>query len=306
MKKLWILSLGVFFLPLAVLAEARPLKVVATTETFADLARTITGEEAEIHAVASPKRNVHFIEPTPKDVLKLKKADLFIHAGLDLELWRLSLVDAAGNRKCFSGGEGEIDLSKGIRLLEVPTARLSRAEGDIHIYGNPHYWLGPENARVMATTIFEKMKEADPQNRERYEKNLSAFLEKLEQKIREWKNLSQPFRGVRVVTYHKSLSYFAEFVGLEIAGYVEPRPGIPPTAKHLAELSRIVREKGVKLILKEPYFENETPKRVAKETGAIVLEVAHGVRETKEAVDYFSLFGDNIRRIREALQVKGG
>ncbi|MBI1992501.1 MAG: zinc ABC transporter substrate-binding protein, partial [Candidatus Omnitrophica bacterium] len=165
------------------IGAAERLKVVATLSTFADLAETIGGEHVEVSSIASPKFNPHFIEPKPSDVLKVKRADLFVHAGLDLELWRWPLVDAAGNREVMPGAAHELDLSRGIELLEVPSRPLSRLEGDIHLYGNPHYWLQPENAKTMARAIAEKLSALDPAHAGDYRKSLDAFLARLQEKI---------------------------------------------------------------------------------------------------------------------------
>jgi len=155
--------------------SAAPLKVVTTLSTFADLVKNIGGEHVEVSYVASPKFNPHFIEPKPSDVLKVKRADLFVHAGLDLELWRWPLVEAAGNREVMPGGSRELDLSRGVILLEVPDRSLSRSEGDIHLYGNPHYWLDPNNAKTMAESISKKLSEIDPVHASEFEKNLENF-----------------------------------------------------------------------------------------------------------------------------------
>ena len=182
----WLLGVGLLLWGGPPVSSAdKPLTIVATMSTFADLAKTVGGERVEASYVASPKFNPHFIEPKPSDVLKVKRAALLIHAGLDLELWRGPLLDAAGNLKLFPGQSGELDLARGIALLEVPDHPTSRSEGDIHIYGNPHYWVDPENGRKMAQAICEKLAAIDPAHESDYRRNLTQFLARLDQKIPE-------------------------------------------------------------------------------------------------------------------------
>ena len=287
------------------LRAADKLRIVTTTSTFASLAGDIAGDRAEIYSIASPRRNIHFISPTPKDVVKTKKADVFIHAGLDLEAWRGPLLDAAGRPELMGPtGNRQIDVSKGIPLLEVPT-NLSRIEGDIHAYGNPHYWLDPENGGIIARNIVEGLSRIDPADADFFQHNGAAFEDRLHQKMREWRDLLAPVKGQKIVTYHKSWSYFAERFGLIVLGELEPKPGIPPTAKHLADLENTMRTNHVKVIIKETYFENRTPEKVAKETGAAVLNFAQAVGEIKEAPDYLAMIDYNVRAIAAAFENPG-
>ena len=229
-------------------AAEKPLSVVATLPTFADLAKTIGGPHVAVSAVASAKFNPHFIEPKPSDVLRVKRADLFIHAGLDLELWRGPLLDAAGNSRIMSGQPGERDLSQGITLLEVPTHAVSRAEGDIHIFGNPHYWVDPENAEVMARTIAEKLSTLDPVHEGDYRKNLAQFLARLDGKMAEWRSRLSPLQGTELIGYHNEWPYLMRFAGLRMQQFLEPKPGIPPTPQQLEFLQQYVRDHGVRAI----------------------------------------------------------
>lgn len=304
MKKLF--SLSLLFLGLVstsgpVHAEDK-IRVVATTKTFADLVKSVGGDRVKVDHVAPPNQNVHFIEPRPSDVLRLSKADLFVHAGLDLELWRYPLAEASGKSAFLPGRSRELALARGVTLLEVPPPGVSRAQGDIHLFGNPHYWLEPRNGKILAGTICEKLSELDPSHARDFEANRDAFLEKLDRKIAEWQTSLAPYKGTPVVTYHNSWPYFAQFAGLDLVGFVEPKPGIPPTPRHVASLLDLMKEKGVKLILKETYFENRAPKKLAEVTGARVVTVAHGVGEIKEAGDYVTLFDHDVRVLIEALR----
>ena len=309
MKKISLFLLPVFtalLSPGPVWAAPKKIKIVTTTTTFASIAKEIAGEDAEIYSIASPHRDIHFISPTPKDVMKLKKADFFIHGGLDLEAWRGPLLDAVGRTELMvPSGERQIDVSKGIPLLEIPTS-LSRAEGDIHAFGNPHYWTDPENAKIIADNIAEGFARAYPDDAEFFRKNSGAFKQKIDEKMKDWANRMGPYQGTPVITYHKNWSYFAQRFGLVVLEQLEPKPGIPPTAKHVAELIKLMKEKKVKVIIKETYQESRTPNRIAETTGAAVLTLAQTVGELKEATDYASMIDYNISLLEKALSKKVG
>lgn len=276
------------------------IRIVATTSTLASLAGEVAGDKAQIHYVASPKRNLHFVSPTPKDVLKVRKADVFIHYGLDAEPWRDPLLHAAGNEKVLPGGKGFVDVSRGIPLLQVPED-FSRKEGDIHLYGNPHYWTDPVNAGLMVQNISEALASLYPGQSGFFRENARDFQERLNRKIKDWRKRMEPFQGTAIVTYHKNWPYFAKRFGLEIAGHLEPKPGIPPSAKHLAALKRVMKEKGVRLIVQASYYESRTAERMAEETGAHVLYLAQNVNEKAGTGDYISMMEHNIKLLEKVL-----
>ena len=280
---------------------AEKIKVVATTSTFASIVEEITGERAEVYFVASPKRDIHFIAPTPKDVLKLRRADVFVHGGLDLETWRGPLVDAAGRREFLSDGEKVIDVSRGIELLEVP-AVLTRSAGDVHQFGNPHYWLDPANGKIIADNIAAGLARAYPEDAGLFMANAESFKKKLDEKMRVWDEKMRPFKDESIVTYHNSWPYFVKRFGLIMAGNIEPLPGIPPTAKHISELTRIMEEKKVKVIVCDSYHEKRTPRKLAEKTGAAVLTFSQAVGDHDEARDYLSMFDYNLSVLKKAFR----
>lgn len=292
-------TIGVAIAPAA---QAAPLKVVATLSTFADLTKTIGGYLVEVTSVASPKFNPHFIEPKPNDVLKLKRADLFIHAGLDLEAWRGPLTDAAGNPDIRPGGARELDLSQGIPLLEVPSHTVSRSEGDIHLFGNPHYWIDPENARIMAKTIADKLSSVDPVHAQDYTKNLQDFLARIDKKILEWRSRMKPFAGAKLVGYHNEWPYLMKFLGIETGAFLEPKPGIPPTPKQLEFIEDYIKQNHVKAIVQASYFPTKAADWVAQRTGAKAVMLAQGVGENPEAKDYISMIDYDVNQLAQALQ----
>lgn len=286
-------------------AAKKPLSVVATLSTFADLANTIGGEYVDVSFIASPKFNPHFIEPKPSDVLKVKRAGLFVHAGLDLELWRWPLVDAAGNTRVMPGQPGELDLSQGIPLLEVPARSVSRSEGDIHIYGNPHYWMDPENAKRMAQTLCDKLCLIDSAHEQEYHRNLAAFLGRLDQNITEWRFQLAPHKNQELVGYHNEWPYLMRFAGLRMDRFLEPKPGIPPTPKQVEFIERYVKEHMIQGIVQATYFPARAAQTVAKRTRARVILLCQNVGEVPEASDYIAMMDYNVRQLTAALGAAG-
>jgi len=281
-------------------AAERP-NVVTTLSTFGDLVQAIGGEEVQVISIASPKFNPHFIEPKPSDVLKTKRAALFVHAGLDLELWRWPLLDAAGNTRLFQGQPGELDLSRGIPLLEIPTRPLSRAEGDIHLYGNPHYWLSPENVKTMAQAVCDKLCAIDPQHQDTYHANLRAFLARLDRKMAEWRSALAPYNGREVVGYHNSWVYLMDFAGLRMNHFLEPKPGIPPTPQQVQFITQHITQQQIPAIVQESFFPSQTAKTIAKRTGAQVVLLCQNVREVPACSDYIAMMDYNVQQLIGAL-----
>ncbi len=281
-------------------AEGR-LRVVTTMSTFADIVKQIGGENVEVSFVASPRFNPHFIEPKPSDVLKVKKADLLVHAGLDLEAWRAPLLDAAGNPNLFQGSRGELDLSRGISLLEVPDHPLSRLMGDIHIYGNPHYWTNPENGKIIAQEIADKLSELDPTHSAGYQQRLREFLGRLDGKIAQWKQATGAIQGKEVVAYHNEWPYLAQFAGIRIEQFLEPKPGIPPSPKQLGFLEGYIKSHQIQAIVQPTYFPRDTSETLAKRTGAKVVVLCQNVGELPEASDYIAFVDYNIHQLTQAL-----
>lgn len=296
-----LIGLAIFFSlkSQVVWAKEGLLKIVATQTFYADIAKQIGKEKVEVKSVALPKFNVHFIQPKPSDVRDVAKADLYVNAGLDLEAWSDPLLEAAGRPELFRGGKRNVDLSKGIRLLNVPNQTVTRAEGDIHLFGNPHYNLNPENVKIMAKTILEKLKEIDPANADYYEKNESALITRLGEKISEWKALCAHCVGKEVISYHDDLVYFANFLGIKAEQFIEPKPGIPPTPKHLQFLEDYVKANQVKLIVMPTYYPKDAAQQLANRVGSKVVTLCQNVGELPGTDDIFSFFDYNFKQISE-------
>ncbi len=282
------------------------LNVVTTTEDLAAIAREIGGDRITVESIARGYQDPHFVEAKPSFILKLQKADLLIVVGRELEIgWLPPLIQQSRNAKVQVGAQGYLDASQRARILDIPTGQVTRAEGDVHPQGNPHYWLDPENGKAVAKEIADKLSELRPNDRATFDQRLTAFNGRVDDAEKRWLAAMQPYKGVKVVTYHRSFPNFAERFGLDIVGYVEPRPGIPPSPQHTLDLINDMKRQNVKLVLVEPYFDLKTPNSIGRETGAQVLVLPPSVGGVKEVTDYFALFDYDINLLVGALKKTG-
>lgn len=282
---------------------AAALNVVTTTEDLAALTREVGGDKVKVESLARGYQDPHFVEAKPSFILKLHSADLLIAVGRELELgWLPPLQQQSRNPKVQTGARGYLDASLTARILEIPTSQVTRAMGDVHPQGNPHYWLDPANGRRMAQAIEAKLAELSPADAAYFAGRLAEFDKRLAEGEKRWDAALKPFRGTKVVTYHRSWPNFCERFGLDVMGYVEPRPGIPPSPRHTLELIAAMKQKGVKLILVEPYFDTKTPDSIARETGGRVLVLPPSVGGEKQIADYIGLFDHDVELLLEALQ----
>ncbi|HEY7449682.1 MAG TPA: metal ABC transporter substrate-binding protein [Vicinamibacterales bacterium] len=280
----------------AVAARAQgKMVVVTTTEDLAAIGRDVGGDRVTIEALARGYQDPHFVEAKPSFILKLQKADLLLAVGRDLEIgWLLPLITQSRNARIQQGAAGYLDLSLTATILEIPTGQITRAMGDVHPLGNPHYWLDPENGKRIATAIADKLGELRPQARSYFQEQLAGFTGRLDAAEKGWLAMMAPFKGTKVVTYHRSFSNFAQRFGIEVIGYVEPRPGIPPAPRHTQALIEEMQRQNVKLVLVEPYFDLRTPNAIARATGAEVVVMPPSVGGAKEVTDYIKLFDYDI------------
>jgi zinc/manganese transport system substrate-binding protein len=297
------------FLAALVLVSARPafgvVKVVSSIQDFASIADSVGGKRVETFALSRGYQDPHFVEPKPSFILKLSRADLLIVAGLELEVGYLPpLLDQSRNGKIRPGSPGHLDASVGCDILERPTGVVTRAMGDVHPFGNPHYWLDPSNGRVIARAIAAKLSEIDPAGAAEYKSNLASFETTLASADKRWVAMLGPYTGTEVVTYHNSWPNFLKHFGLKAAGYIEPKPGIPPSPSHTVELINLMIAKKVPVILMEPYFDERTPRAVAQKTGATLLRFIPSVGGVPEAKDYIALFDYDVKLLADALAAK--
>jgi zinc/manganese transport system substrate-binding protein len=296
-----LLSLGALFLPS--LADAKKLTVVTATTDLAALAQEVGGDKISVESIAKGYQDPHFVEAKPSFLLKLRQADLLIVVGLQLEIgWLPPLVNQSGNARIQVGAPGYLDASQFAEILDIPTGTVTRAMGDVHPLGNPHYWLDPDNGRRIAKGIAGKLGDLDPSNTAYYQERFQDFDKRLTAAEHKWDAEMQPFHGRKVVTYHNSFPNFAKHFGLNVIGYVEPRPGIPPTPSHTIELIGLMKRENCKVILVEPYFDLKTPQAIARDTGGIVVQYLPSVGGEKQVTNYFELFDYDIGLLTKAFQ----
>ncbi len=277
------------------------LRIMTATTDLAALAQEIGGEKVDVESVARGYQDPHFVEAKPSFLLKLRHADLLIVVGLELEIgWLPPLISQSTNPKIQVGAPGYFDASRFAKILEIPTGQVTRAEGDVHPLGNPHYWLDPENGLRIAKGIRDKLSEMRSSDAAYFAQRYDSFEQRLKQADAKWLAEMKPYAGRKVVTYHRSWPNFAEHFGLNVVGYVEPRPGIPPSPQHTVELIGQMKRDGVKLILVEPYFDLKTPNAIARDTGAQVVVLMPSVGGEKEITDYFKLFDYDIAKLKQA------
>jgi zinc/manganese transport system substrate-binding protein len=284
-------------------AEAR-LKVVTSTQDLQSIATLVGGDRIETFAIAKGYQDPHSVDAKPSLILKLASADLLVVAGLELEIGYLPpLLDQARNSKIRPGAEGFLDASTGCDIVRPLTA-VTRAMGDAHPQGNPHYWTDPANGFVIARALAAKLTSLDPAGKELYAKNLASFEGRLAAKVKEWDAKLAPFAGAKIVTFHDSWPNFAKHFRLEIAGHVEPKPRIPPTPSHTLEIINLIRDQKIRAILVEPYFDQKTPQSIAEQSGAKALVFYPSVGGKPGLDDYFAVFDADVDALAKALSGK--
>lgn len=267
------------------------VKVVAATRDLADIAKRVGGDRVSVSSIARANQDLHMIEPRPSDVLQVKRADLVVRVGMDLDLWMDALLNAAGNGRVNRGTSGYVDASVGIRKLEVPREQITGASGDIHVYGNPHYWLDPLNGEVISANILQGLTRVAPADASYFAKNREAFVTELRAAVQRWQTALKPYRGRKLVTYHDAWPYFVKRFDLKVLDCLEPKPGIPPTASHIASLiARIKSEKQPVAIADAAYYPDKAAKTIAAKTGAKFVVIPSSVGGAKGADNYLSLF----------------
>ncbi len=286
----------------AVCAHAK-VSLVTTTQDLAAIAREVAGDKADVDSIAMGYQDPHFVEAKPSYLIKLQKADILAVVGLDLEIgWLPRLQQQSRNGKIQKGAPGYLDMSQFCQILEKPSGQVTRADGDVHPLGNPHYWLDPANGRRIAKAFADKFSQLDAANAAFYAQKYADFDTRLAAAEKGWDAKMAPYKGRKVITYHRSWPNFCSRFGLQVVDYVEPRPGINPTPAHTLDLINTMKREGIKLILVEPYFDLKTPNSIAAQTGGQVAQMMPSVGGTKEITTYFQLFDYDINLLVNLFQ----
>lgn len=280
------------------------LRVVATTSEYAALATAVGGDRVEVTTIAKPTEDPHFVDARPSQIVAMNRADVLIEGGAELEVgWLPPLLDGARNARILPGAPGHVVASEGIQLVDIP-ATADRSQGDTHIAGNPHFMLDPENARIVAAHLARVFTALDAAGKATFEANLASFDGALTAKMQEWTAALAPFRGRQIVTYHPTWRYFCRRFGLEANTFLEPKPGIPPSPPHLAEVIEKMAAQNIRVLLLEPYQPRKTAESVAAHNGAQVVDVCQFPGALPGTATYIDLIDTNVKRIAQALAAK--
>jgi len=336
---------GQGYLPGATAGRSRLLQVVTTLPDYGVFARAIGGDRVSVQTIVQGDQDAHFIRPKPSFVDMVRRADVLITTGLDLEMWLPTVIDKSGNTRIRSGKPGYVGVAQGITLLNKPR-NLSRSEGGVHIYGNPHITCSPINMQTVARNITTGLVRNDPEGKDYYQDNLKKLLSQLNERLfgkdlvkllggqtlcrlaekgalmpflkshkfkgkplieflGGWTKKMLPLRGARIVTYHENWVYFVRLFGLEAAGTVEPKPGISPSPRHVAGIIELMRKQNIRIILAANYFDRQKIKTVASKVDAAPVIVSIYVKGAPKTDDYFMLVDSWIEALLSAAQKKG-
>ncbi len=271
-------------------AFAKKINVVTTSTDLKSIAKFIGGDIIKVENITKGYQNPHIVDAKPSYMLKLNKADLFVKVGLDLETWSQLLEDGARNPQIRFGSSGYVDASIGVELLDIPTTKIDRSLGDIHVFGNPHYWLDPLNSKTIAQNILNGLRRVSPENADYFKENKKCFDNEIDTHLVKWLRKMKPYSGTKVIAYHKTWSNLAKRFKIKVADYIEPKPGIPASPAHISNLIKKMKAEDIKVIIKEPYYESKVPDFIASKTGASVLTLPTSVEGINGVKDYFALF----------------
>lgn len=279
-------------------AQQRQLRVVTSTTDLADLASEVCGNRCTVVHISEGFQDPHFVEAKPSFILQLRNADVFAFVGLDLEAgWMPLLVQGARNPRINPGGTGYLDASRAIQVLDRAQGNVDRSQGDVHPGGNPHYWLDPENGRRIARLFRDRFSQLAPADAQTFARNYAAWETRLNAAERAWAPQLAQIRGKPVVAWHTSWRYLAQYTGMNIVGFMEPRPGVPPSPSHLAGLIATIRRTGAKVIIMEPFYDRRTADLVAQRSGARVLVLPPSVGGVRTITDYIQLMQYDVAQI---------
>jgi len=274
--------------------------IIASIPELGAIAKAVGGDEVSVYSIAKPNQDYHSIEPRPSDVARISKADLIVRSGRSLDMWMDSLMNAAGNSRLNRGGAGYVDASQNIPIIELPDGSISGASGDVHPEGNPHYYYDPIYAKFVAQNVLRGLVRVDAKNADTYRANFLSFNKAIDAKMVGWNQTLSPFAGKPIVTYHRSFNYFLRRFGIRQYGTLEPKPGIPPTAKHIAGLIANIKRDKVRGILVESIYPKRFADLVSRETGAKYELAPYSVTTLTEA-GYFGLIDSLVNKTKSTL-----
>jgi zinc/manganese transport system substrate-binding protein len=307
MKSLFRLALALSLGAMAAVPAFADLKVATSLTDLASVAQFVGGSHVKAQSLCRGYEDPHFVPAKPSLMKAIQHADVFVSTGLELDGGWLPLVlPGSRNPRIQPGTKGFVDASQGVDVLEKPVGTVSRAEGDIHPLGNPHYYLDPKALEVVANHLSEVFSRLDPANAEDYRENAKKFNERMDASLKKWEEQMEPYKGSAIVPYHKNFIYFIERFGLKEFGNVEPKPGIPPTPRHIAELAEAMKRSGVKVVAYEPYYKADAASEVAKRAGGTAVEVATECGGLPHTDDVFSKFDVLVSSLANALSGKLG
>jgi ABC-type Zn uptake system ZnuABC Zn-binding protein ZnuA len=281
---------------------ADKIRVVATIPDLKALAEEVGGKQVDVETLARGNQNAHELEIRPSLMLKLRRADILLENGLELDTWADVVVQGANNANIVRGAPGRIDVSRGIQVLEVPSTRVDRSMGDVHPLGNPHYSLDPGMAPVITQNIVDAFSRFAPDRRAEFERNRQAFLSRLDEAMARWTRTMEPLKGAKVIVYHPQWIYLLTRFGLSQAGALEDRPGIPATPSHLTKIIRQMKDERIKVIIVEPWNDLKLATRVADEAGAKAVVLASMVGGVKGTDSYIEAIDHNVTALAQALR----
>ena len=280
------------------------IQVVATTTDLRSLTEAVGGDRIAVASLVPASMDAEDYQPKPQDVLRLRRARMVVRVGLDYDLWLDRLLLQAGEPELRRGGSGHVDASFAIAVLELRGMSVGPADGHAHGSGNPHYWLDPKNAEIVTGTILEALARIDPAGASSYEANRLAFLARLDAKLKEWEARLSRLDAAPLVAYHNSWPYFARRFRLNFVGFIEIKPGIPPSASHLARMIETMRARSVRIVIREPNEAKRDVEFVARSAGAKVVVLAASVGALPGTGDYISLFDTNVAALESAFAAR--
>ena len=274
------------------------VRIVSSTTDIADIVKIIGGDHVTVTSIARGNQDPHYVEILPSYMLKVRKADIYFMVGMELDLWAQQIIDGSRNRKVMV-----VDCSVEINKMEVPTGQIDASMGDIHRFGNPHYWLDPVNGKLIARMVAEKLINHDSKNAEQYQSNLTQFENDLNSAISIWTKRFSDLRNKNIIFYHNSWPYFSKRFGLITVGFLEPKPGITPSPSQLNQVINQIKENEIEVIASESYFSDRAPKFIESKTNVITVKLAQSVGAIEGADSYINLFETNLLILAKAYGV---